>query len=198
MIAVNFIAALLQVDPNVRLSMTESVNHPWLKAHTPFHPPDFDEVNGVLDNDMRMSVTSGFPEHDHNSLNTGPPHSSPTSALKRRKDVIAEADEGKVVLPEPSSEMFANITREGSSVATPSKGQNKRVHAELSVVPEDSLEHVYNAAAAAAAAAGAAGTAGGHQNAATLDAPPVVGSDSGENSDGRRRSARRPKVPRRD
>jgi|SRR6266540_4570237 len=181
-IAVNFIAALLQANPEVRLSMTESVHHPWLESHTPFHPPDFDES---ISEDVRMSVSVAFPEHE--DMPHTAPHGSPTSALKRRKDVIAEADEGRVVLPEPSSEMVANIAREGpAAAATPNKSQKKRVHAELSAVHEDSLEHVYNAAAAL-------------QNAAALvDAPPMVGSDSGETSaEGRRRSSRRSKVARR-
>jgi hypothetical protein len=87
---------------------------------------------------------------------------SPTSALRRRKDVIAQADEGRVVLPEPSSEMVANIVRQGP--ATPGKGQKKRVRAELSVLPEDSLEHVYAEAAARNAAAAASAAANQNTN----------------------------------
>ena len=113
---------------------------------------------------------------------------SPTSALRRRKDVIAQADEGRVVLPEPSSEMVANIVRQGP--VTPGKGQKKR-RAELSVLPEDSLEQFYAEADARTAAAAAANVK------TSLNTPVDDGSDSLEIPDSRRRSGRRTKVPRR-
>jgi hypothetical protein len=40
----------------------------------------------------------------------------------------------RVVLPEPSSEMVANVVRQGP--ATPGKDQQKRARAELSVLPK--------------------------------------------------------------
>jgi len=113
---------------------------------------------------------------------------SPTSALRRRKDVIAQADEGRMVLPEPSSEMVANIVRQGP--VTP----GKKRRAELSVLPEDSLEQVYAEADARSAAAAAAAAANANTK---LNTPVDDGSDSLEIPDSRRRSSRRTKVPRR-
>ena len=178
------------------MSITESLNHQWLLNHVPFHPPDFDEFQRTYYDESRMNISRvGFGGDfgaDDPTEPGGHHGGSPTSALRRRKDVIAQADEGRVVLPEPSTEMVANIERQGP--ATPGKGQKKRVRAELSVLPEDSLEHVY--AEAAARSAAAAATAAANQN-ANVHPPLDDGSDSLEISDGRRRSGRRTKVPRR-
>jgi len=182
----NFVFNLLQADPKLRMSITDSLDHQWLQSHVPFHPDDFDEFQRTYDTGSRMSISHfGFgDDFGADSHEPGGHHGgSPTSALRRRKDVIAQADQGRVLLPEPSIEMAANVVRQGPT--TPGKGQNKRARAELSVLPEDSLEQVYAEAAARNAAAAAA-------------SKPV--DDGGlllEGSDGRRRSGRRTKVPRR-
>ena len=187
-LALNFIYSLLQSNPNHRMSIAQSLHHPWLESHTPFHPPDFDEFQRTYEMDARMSISHigfgediGFGPHEPGGHHGG----SPTSALRRRKDVIAQADEGRVLLPEPSSEMVANITRQGPS--TPVRSQNKRVREQLSVLPEDSLAYVYAEADARHAAAAAA----------NLNANANVPMDGGGASDGRRRSGRRTKAPRR-
>lgn len=165
--------------------MTDSLSHPWLQAHTPFHPPDFDEgFIGRPDSVMSMTVSyQAFAEGEDVFGRQVPSPNSP-GRLRRRKDVIAQADEGKIVLPEPSSEMVANVIRQ--SPADTSKGQNKRVRAELSTLPEDSLEHIYNAAD------------GPRHNVAPPDAPPDVGASSiKKNDNGGRHSGRRAKVARR-
>jgi hypothetical protein len=102
------------------MSITESLDHPWLLSHVPFHPPDFDEFYRTYHTDSRMNISHiGFGEDlGMDPCEPGGHHGgSPTSALRRSKDVIAQADEGRVVLPEPSSEMVANIVRQGP--ATP-------------------------------------------------------------------------------
>jgi len=172
----------------LRLPMTESLGHPWLLEHTPFHPPDFDEeLMGRSDSAMSMSVNyQAFAEGEDVFGREVPAVPTSPGRLQRRKDVIAQADEGKIVLPEPSSEMVANVERQ--SPAGPSRGQNKRVRAELSTLPEDSLEDVYNAADAA------------RQNAAPPDPSPSVDTsfpDEREGGHGGRRSGRRAKAARR-
>jgi len=146
----SFIRSLLEVDPNLRLPMTDSLNHPWLREHTPFHPPDFDEeLMGRSDSAMSMSV-----------------------------NYQAFADlEGEDVFG-----MVANVVRQ--SPASPSRGQNKRMRAELSTLPEDSLEDVYNAADAA------------RQNTAPPDPSPSVDTSLPDEHEGRR-SGRRVKAAQR-
>src|SRR5258708_875026 len=113
----NFIYSFLQVNPEQRMSITQSLNHPWLQAHIPFHPPDFDQFHRTYDAESRMNISHfGFGgELGVDNLHEPDGHhgGSPTSVLRRRKDVIAQADEGRVMLPEPSSEMVANIVRQG-------------------------------------------------------------------------------------
>jgi hypothetical protein len=194
----NFIYSFLQVKPERRMSITECLTHPWLLSHVPFHPPDFEEFQRTYYDESRMNVSHVGVSHvgfsgdlwaDDPSEPGGHHGGSPTSTLRRRKDVIAQADEGRVLLPEPSTEMVANIVRQGP--ATP---QKKRA---LSVLPEDSLEHVYAEAAARSAAAATAAAAAAAIQSANVHSPLDDGSDSLEISDARRRSGRRTKVPRR-
>jgi hypothetical protein len=168
--------------------MTDSLSHPWFREHTPFHPPDFDEdLMGRTDSAMSMSVSyEAFAEGEDVFGREVPAAPTSPGRLQRRKDVIAQADEGKIVLPEPSSEMVANVVRQ--SPAGPSRGQNKRVRAELSTLPEDSLEDVYNAADAA------------RHNAAPAEASTNVDTSSPDEHDGghgSRRPGRRAKAARR-
>jgi hypothetical protein len=167
------------------MSITESLDHPWLLNHLPFHPPDFDEFQltyADFNSHMNISHTGMSEPLGMDSFGSDGHHGgSPTSTLRRRKDVVAEAEKDGQVLPDPPSEMEANLTRANPPAA--GRG-NKRVRAELSVLPEDSLEQVYAEAAARSAAANA-------------NKPMDSGGDSLGSSGDRRRSGRRTKVPRR-
>src|SRR5260221_12044381 len=97
-LAMNFIYNLLQANPQHRMSITNSLDHPWLLSHVPFHPPDFDQFQRTYydDETSHMNISHiGF----SGDLGVEGPYEpgghhggSPTSALRRRKDVIAQAD----------------------------------------------------------------------------------------------------------
>lgn len=64
-----------------------------------------------------------------------------TAPLQRRSLVLSEAAEAGNCLPEPSWEMIAYATsQDKTGESSPSaKGVNKRLHAELSPLPEEAL-----------------------------------------------------------
>jgi ser/thr/tyr protein kinase RAD53 len=113
-----------------------------------------------------------------------------TAPLQRRSLVLSEAAEAGNLLPEPSWEMiaFAASQDKAGESSSSAKGVNKRLHAELSPLPEEVLDD-----------AGMDGLSSDEPSTSGMGRimlPPSVDEDS---SNGRpRRSTRRMKAARRD
>lgn len=147
------------------MSLTDALQHPWLAYHSPFHK-DEDEA-------LKKAAAAAAAAANGNPF--GHESASQERPLQRRSDVIAHAAMEGNVLPEPSWEMISYAARDGRmalGAAQQQKGQNKRVHADLSVLPEESVED------------------------ANMNPPAALVGDE-NSSDAPRRSGRRSKVPRR-
>ncbi|KAJ3514639.1 hypothetical protein NLJ89_g2260 [Agrocybe chaxingu] len=186
--AMSFVHQLLEENPSRRMSLTGALQHPWLKAHIPFHEPPPDDGDG----DASMSAEDPPSSQESDApptAETDMPNGSQRS-LQRRSDVLSQAAESGAHLPEPSWEMIAHVTeREKAAANTPgaTKGQNKRIHAELSVLPEEVLD---DADMNTVEVAGPSGSGPGKSSS--------PGESLDENSDERpRRSTRRSKMARR-
>ncbi|KAF9257946.1 kinase-like protein [Marasmius fiardii PR-910] len=141
----NFIERLLTVSPRKRMTMRASLEHPWLRVYVEQlaqAPPT--PGPGHADNDE--PVSQGFEQLNINS--NGPSTEQANGkTLQRRRDVLEQAQDNEVVIPEPSLEMISKFSaieqrrkakaREETGNATRvEKGPGKRVHAELSDVAE--------------------------------------------------------------
>jgi len=165
----NFIRALLEEDPSRRMSLTDALQHPWLAQHSPFHKDEDEALKKAAAAAAAAAAANG------NGNPFGHESASQERPLQRRSDVLAHAAMEGNVLPEPSWEMISYAARDGRTTlgaAQQQKGQNKRVHADLSVLPEESVED------------------------ANMNPPAALVGDE-NSSDAPRRSGRRSKVPRR-
>ncbi|KDR75942.1 hypothetical protein GALMADRAFT_68135 [Galerina marginata CBS 339.88] len=146
-----FIRGLLQEDPRRRLSLTNALKHQWLRDHLPFHGPSTSpEVDEVYDASMAPEDAT-----EQNSLGSdgsdesiGLPVDSEAASehprnvpLQRRSMVLSQAAELGDKLPEPSWEMIAYATaRDDNPIGPSGKGQNKRVRADLTPLPEEDAD----------------------------------------------------------
>jgi serine/threonine/tyrosine protein kinase RAD53 len=107
-----------------------------------------------------------------------------TAPLQRRSLVLSEAAETGNHIPEPSWEMIAYAQDKADESSSTAKGVNKRLHAELSPLPEEVLDD---------AGMGSDGPSTSGKGRVVL--PPA---DEDSSNGGPRRSTRRMKVARRD
>lgn len=179
------------------MSLTKALDHAWLLSYTPVYPssrrPE-KQTFGNAQNVTHAGVTEDFValQFQESALEVSNPGSSRTAPLQRRSLVLSEAAESGSHLPEPPWEMIAyaasqeqeKATSESSSSA---KGANKRIHAELSPLPEEFLDD------AGMSASGSGDDPSGKEKLASSSAP-----DEESSNDRPRRSTRRNKVARRD
>jgi len=139
--AYTFIRGLLQEDPLKRLSLTNALDHPWLLSYTPVYPSERRPEKPIISRNAHSVTRAGVTEDfigmqlQGSTLENTPR----TAPLQRRSLVLSEAAETGNHIPEPSWEMIAYAASqdkadESSSTA---KGVNKRLHAELSPLPEE-------------------------------------------------------------
>ena len=141
-VAYNFIRGLLREDPLQRLSLTNALDHAWLLSYTPVYPSERrpEIVSRNAQSVTRAGVTEDFIGMQlQGSTSEG---TSRTAPLQRRSLVLSEAAEAGNRLPEPSREMIAYAaSQDKAGESFPStKGANKRLHAELSPLPEEVLD----------------------------------------------------------
>ncbi|KAF8798744.1 Pkinase-domain-containing protein [Phlegmacium glaucopus] len=191
--AYTFIRGLLREDPRHRLSLTKALDHPWLLSYTPVYPSSRrpEKPTSIkAQNVTRAGVTEDFIAMQLQESTSEVRNPSRTAPLQRRSLVLSEAAESGNRLPEPSWEMIAYAASQEQEKAGESsssaKGANKRIHAELSPLPEEVLDD-----------AGMDGLSSGDDpstsrkgNRASPSAP--------DEDDRPRRSTRRNKVARRD
>ncbi|KAF8906569.1 CAMK/RAD53 protein kinase [Gymnopilus junonius] len=149
--AYSFIRGLLQDNPRRRRSLTDSLKHPWLQNHVPFHgtsdsqPPADEGSDAAMapdqDDDGQDLLHGGVP------LVGLPVSQGRRIPLQRRSLVLSQAAEAGGHLPEPSVEMIAYAAAQDENA--PAKGQNKRVRADLTPVSEESFEAGVNASGSA-------------------------------------------------
>ncbi|KAH9485365.1 Serine/threonine-protein kinase cds1 [Psilocybe cubensis] len=134
-----FIRRLLEEDARRRLSLTGALLDPWLANHLPYYPNPDVSMTSVIQNDADMSP-------DENER-PGPAQATTSRVpLQRRSLVLSQAAEAGEDPIEPSWEMiaYANSRNDVADAAEPSeapvKGQNKRIRADLTPVPEDAVD----------------------------------------------------------
>jgi ser/thr/tyr protein kinase RAD53 len=159
-LAQNFVRRLLEEDPKRRMTMEKSLQHPWLQSYTPVYdlhsiPTDYpmmsEDGSFPVNQDFRnMHIQpSGFEGASTSAIPGAYPKTSATTGLKRedskvaplqrRSHVLSQAAEDGTALAEPSVEMVAAATAQdyATSSSSGSKGQNKRVHSELTPLSEE-------------------------------------------------------------
>lgn len=127
-VANDFIRRLLEFDPRGRLSLTAARQHPWLNQPNPAAAgannhetfsslasfpdssltslPD-DDDKAMADTSMREpSMSTGFEQLQLEPRNQSPPRNGGRVPLQRRSQVLANAAENDVDLPEPSWQML--------------------------------------------------------------------------------------------
>ncbi|GLB37085.1 putative forkhead associated domain containing protein [Lyophyllum shimeji] len=185
--AQEFIRDLLEEDPRQRMTLTASLQHPWLTSYTPVYDrsathstssiptDDYSMLSSVPENEngFQDSVNAGFQNLQiRPSANSSTPtvpgafpngssaagvnrEGSRTAPLQRGSRLLQQAAEDGKPVPEPSWEMIANAAAQEQKeqqqhVAGASnwnaKGQNKRVHSELTPLPEEASMEVMNGA----------------------------------------------------
>ncbi|KAF9566802.1 Pkinase-domain-containing protein [Agrocybe pediades] len=134
--AILFIRGLLEEDPRMRMSLTQALRHIWLRQHLPFH--------GYSSDASMYEQDEEYSQEDLPAIEAvpGPSGSQP---LQRRSMVLSVAAEAGNNLPEPSWEMLSyaaahNDSQPSNNVAVAGKGQKKRVRADLTPLPEESLD----------------------------------------------------------
>jgi len=142
--AYTFIRGLLREDPRQRLSLTNALDHPWLLSYTPVYPSERRPEKPIISRNAQSITHAGVTEDFigmqlQGSTLEGTPRPAP---LQRRSIVLSEAAETGNSLPEPSSEMIAYATSQdmAGESSSSAKGANKRLHAELSPLPEEALD----------------------------------------------------------
>lgn len=133
----------MQEDPRRRMSLKDSLDHPWLQSYTPVYTSDHifghtsPSVNGqqygeagVTNDFIGLQIQPSVPR-------AGP---SKSRALQRRSQVLSQAaEDDKITLPEPSSEMIAHAVAQDKSAAGPrTRGAQKRLRGQLTPLPEES------------------------------------------------------------
>ncbi|KAG6837710.1 hypothetical protein H0H93_003512 [Arthromyces matolae] len=168
---VNFTRRLLEIDPGRRMTLTASMQHPWLNSHIPFYgrdpnyesnipTDDYSMISAELSNDssfhgsvneefqnmhIETSTTSSTPgvpgDYPNGKTSNGlKPQPSKHTPLQRGSLVVLRAEENGTVLPNPPVEMIANAAaqrRRDQEASDQLKGHHKRVHSELTPLPEE-------------------------------------------------------------
>jgi serine/threonine/tyrosine protein kinase RAD53 len=163
----DFVRCLLEEDPKRRMTLTNALHHPWLKSYTLVYDHGSSDFANFVPTDNYSMLYSIPESYDSSSVNQGfqnmqiQPDASTSSIpgfhlsrpagieredsrvtpLQRRSHVLSQAVEEGKPLVEPTSEMIAKAAAQEEQVAGPSnsngKGQNKRVHSELTPLSEE-------------------------------------------------------------
>lgn len=140
--ACNFIECLLQENEETRISLTDSLKHPWLKSYSPTYNSlrAYDTVSSLDSQDF--SMLSSMPGYDPNAsvttnLNGLQLNSNPNTFTRPNEGGLggdAHAEQSWEVLPDDSSSNGVNSRprEEDEEAPTPTTSTNrKRLHAEL-------------------------------------------------------------------
>ncbi|KAF8893426.1 kinase-like domain-containing protein [Infundibulicybe gibba] len=119
--AQNFLRSLLEQDPLRRMTLADALHHPWLQTYTPVYS---------------SGPVSPSPSAGASGIKR---EGSRTAPLQRRSHVVTQAAEGNGDLPIPSEDMIERAQSQAgpSNWSAMAKGQNKRLHPELSPLPEE-------------------------------------------------------------
>ncbi|KAJ3563307.1 hypothetical protein NP233_g9018 [Leucocoprinus birnbaumii] len=138
--AINFIQCLLEEDPEIRMSLTQALNHPWLRTRTAFNdlqaydtvssmdPHDFSMLSSMPGFDPNASVTTNLNGLHLNGNYGAGPSAAPVTSFDSYEEQSWERDPDDV-----ASEGTTAVDAE--SVAVTPATNKKRVHAELT--PQD-------------------------------------------------------------
>lgn len=140
-------------DPATRMTLTEALEHPWLKSYTPEYPTPqlevFSPPSSQTESQYSQGPSTGATRHliglGLHSLSS-PPRATP---LQRRSDIMNQAAEGSRAVPQPPPEMIAHsnaldeeeeeasqrLSQSQEAAQAPARG--KRVRASLTPVDED-------------------------------------------------------------
>ncbi|KXN90631.1 putative serine/threonine-protein kinase fhkC [Leucoagaricus sp. SymC.cos] len=136
----NFIECLLEQDPDRRMSLTDSLKHPWLRSYTPYYgdlkaydtissldPQDFSMLTSMPGFDMNKSVTTNF-----NGLKLTSNYNAPGPSNLPARDLDSYEEQSWENVPDANSESNARggVCESEGTAATSAMGK-KRVHAEL-------------------------------------------------------------------
>ncbi|KAF8161058.1 kinase-like domain-containing protein [Crassisporium funariophilum] len=147
--AISFIRNLLRDDPRQRMSLTKARGHPWLLSYTPVYNLPLPGVPKPSSNPPATTAQGQSAGAGHGSpfisdiAQAGSSRGARTAPLQRRSQVLSQAAESGSSLPEPSWEMIAYAaSQEQEKAATnpANKGPNKRVHAQLTPLPEEAVD----------------------------------------------------------
>ncbi|KAM6502304.1 CAMK/RAD53 protein kinase [Amanita muscaria] len=128
--AQSFIRSLLEENPLRRMSLTNALGHPWLASCASIHDG----------HQLEPNVLSC--QADSDTASTARSDGSQVIPLQRRSYLLSQAAEEGHLLPEPSEEMIAHAVSQAAPV---SKGQNKRLHSEITPLSEELIfngEHI--------------------------------------------------------
>lgn len=136
--AINFIQCLLEEDPEIRMSLTQALQHPWLRLYTPFYgdlkaydtissldPQDFSMLTSMPGFDMNKSVTTNL-----NGLNLNGNHNGagPSSDVSVAGSDLYEEQSWE---HDPEDANSESTTVQGEDPSLTTATNKKRVHAEL-------------------------------------------------------------------
>ncbi|KAH9988445.1 kinase-like domain-containing protein [Russula compacta] len=214
--AQSFIRCLLEVDPTMRMSLTEALVHPWLDPSAPSGSGTTRSSatarysrNRSLSDVSELSELSELPEDDNPSMLSAEPSSDvmlgvhtlslrspapangrPRPPLERRSDVLARESEAEAAATAaPSTPSTSTNNNGGSSTG---KRQRSGSPADVAMSGESCDD---DAAAAAmeteppssrAAKRGRRNPGSGRQSSSSSSPPTVVGNGNGDGSSGRR------------
>lgn len=133
----------MQEDPRRRMSLKDALEHPWLQSYTPVYTLDdisrhtSSSVNGqqygeagVTNDFIGLQIQPSVPRAG----------TSKSRVLQRRSQVLSQAaEDDKITLSEPSSEMIAHAVAQEKSAAGPrTRGGQKRLRGQLTPLLEES------------------------------------------------------------
>lgn len=156
---VNFVKALLELNPEARMTLKDAISHPWLARFRPSAPkrertatPPLEAPRAVpasvQDVSMKADDGGSAAAEPGSSQSTGCPvpgafplgSQDPARALQRRRKILDDAREQGVQPPEPTPEMILFAQREdGAGDARPLK-RKLDVDSSLSPMPEEDGE----------------------------------------------------------
>ncbi|KAJ3931153.1 MAG: CAMK/RAD53 protein kinase [Lentinula lateritia] len=153
---IDFIERLLNPDPAVRMTLANALDHLWLQDYQ-VGPSNTNDRAGVSSNSASADHPNGAADDDSEMDDATPPPPPPSQTrklqsqnsrvLRRRKDVLEDANAGEMTIPRPSPELLSQFDEKrkreedvGKPATgpshTPEKRRGKRAHGDLSAVPE--------------------------------------------------------------
>lgn len=137
--ALSFLHALMQEDPRRRMSLKDALEHPWLQSYTPVYT--MDDISHTSSSVTGQQYGEAGVTNDFIGLQIQPSVPKAKSrVLQRRSQVLSQAaEDDKITLSEPSSEMIAHAVAQERSAAGPmTRGGQKRLRGQLTPLLEES------------------------------------------------------------